>query len=944
MLFFFSDNVSLTDQQAGVNGILGTAMTVLQKSIPHMSAPLYDVSSSKQRNKVSDTSHIIPPSSFTSNVGDGEEEVSSLAKQNNCESPQQSNVLMQKANFDDHSVDSITKPDHHISTESIRFHSGSGCLGSTTNTGISCMATTSAMHGDQRVHQTEAIVQDTLRTGENIQNPSSSEVVMPERTRNEVDPILDSFSEDIDPGEITAEEIEMDKMFKEDSYPAVDEIGDAKIPEEGMIFKTKEDAFKFFALYARKEGFAIKKHTSLNSKKSNEMIKQQFVCTKQGLTNENVNVVRERRTSTTIKCSCRVKILVRQTEFGWMYKTVFLEHNHALHPTDWLIRFSKCHKSMTEQDKAFIRILHKGKLPPRKVMAIFSGIKRSFRGVGFDARDVSNMKYADKKYERNKDIENCIKRFTRLQSKIPGFSYTFEVDDSDTVRSIFWTDAMCKMNYDRYGEYVSFDTTFQTNVYNMPFAPIIGVNNHGSTVLFGIGLLKDESADTFKWLFKTFIESMGGKEPKYIITDQCRAMKKAIEELLVNTVHRFCFWHIFKKMIEKMASIAGKHKTLSEDFRSAIKNSLSVEEFESRWKGLVEKYNLTANKHLLDLWELRKYWAHAYFMDCFFPFSSSTTRSESTNSMWKDYVEHSDTILRFLDSYETIQEKCLSDLDKKKRNTSEKKPNLWGRYPLESEAAKIYTLEIYLKFRKELADNTAFNIQRTNDTDSGQSFEVIKINNYADPEFNKDLFIVEVDAERTVYSCTCKKMQRDGIQCCHVIRVVVHLGLTRSMPDSFVNPRWKRCNSDDKANFVFRLHGGYKSNSLGPVEYAIELSRVSEICSMACTTKKAYNVLQQCIDDMHMRVMAALEQDDDDEQNDIYVDNANDTLDGNDDQHGQSHRRLKDPPIISTKGRKKGQRMKSGFEKGKRNKSNMRCGWCHTLGHTKPKCEDWLAM
>ena len=146
------------------------------------------------------------------------------------------------------------------------------------------------------------------------------------------------------------------------------------------------------------------------------------------------------------------KIVVRETVTGWRFKTVDLEHNHHLHPSDWLIRFSKCNKSMTHQDKAFIRILHMRKLPPRKVMAIFSGLKRGYRGVGFDARDVSNLKYADKKYERNKEIELCLKRFTELQRKIPGFTYTFEIDESDTVRSIFWTDAMCKMNYDRYGE------------------------------------------------------------------------------------------------------------------------------------------------------------------------------------------------------------------------------------------------------------------------------------------------------------------------------------------------------------------------------------------------------------------------------------------------------------------------------------------------------------
>ena len=44
----------------------------------------------------------------------------------------------------------------------------------------------------------------------------------------------------------------MDKMFNTDDYPAVDEIISAAIPKEGARFKTRDDAFYRYALYARK--------------------------------------------------------------------------------------------------------------------------------------------------------------------------------------------------------------------------------------------------------------------------------------------------------------------------------------------------------------------------------------------------------------------------------------------------------------------------------------------------------------------------------------------------------------------------------------------------------------------------------------------------------------------------------------------------------------------
>jgi hypothetical protein len=72
-----------------------------------------------------------------------------------------------------------------------------------------------------------------------------------------------------------------------------------------------------------------------------------------------------------------------------------------------------------------------------------------------------------------------------------------EVDSVAAVRSIFWTDARSRLDHKLYGDIISFDTTYSMNRYNMPFAPIIRINGHGRTIVFGWALLKDEKADTF---------------------------------------------------------------------------------------------------------------------------------------------------------------------------------------------------------------------------------------------------------------------------------------------------------------------------------------------------------------------------------------------------------------------------------------------------------------
>ena len=71
-------------------------------------------------------------------------------------------------------------------------------------------------------------------------------------------------------------------------------------------------------------------------------------------------------------------------------------------------------------------------------------------------------------------------------------------------------------------------------------APIIGVNHHRQTVVFGATLLCDETTETFLWLFRTLLKATCGKKPVTIFTDQDLAMVKAIAELLPESHHHLC--------------------------------------------------------------------------------------------------------------------------------------------------------------------------------------------------------------------------------------------------------------------------------------------------------------------------------------------------------------------------------------------------------------------
>jgi zinc finger SWIM domain-containing protein 3 len=57
------------------------------------------------------------------------------------------------------------------------------------------------------------------------------------------------------------------------------------------------------------------------------------------------------------------------------------------------------------------------------------------------------------------------------------------------------------MDYKCFGDVVSFGTTFHTNKFEMPFAPLLGINHHKQTIIFEVALLFNETIPSFIWLF-----------------------------------------------------------------------------------------------------------------------------------------------------------------------------------------------------------------------------------------------------------------------------------------------------------------------------------------------------------------------------------------------------------------------------------------------------------
>jgi len=158
------------------------------------------------------------------------------------------------------------------------------------------------------------------------------------------------------------------------------------------------------------------------------------------------------------------------------------------------------------------------------------------------------------------------------------FFYEIDLDEDFNVHNIFWVNAHSRSTCKYFGDIVTLDTTYLANRYDMPFAPFVGLNHDGKSILLGYGLLSAEYTRSITWLFETWLRCMSSKAPMGIVTNQCKAMHNAIKVVFPNTRHRWCLWHIMRKIAEKL-----KGYVVYEEIKNAMKNcvydSLLVNDF-----------------------------------------------------------------------------------------------------------------------------------------------------------------------------------------------------------------------------------------------------------------------------------------------------------------------------------------------------------------------------
>ncbi|XP_074358106.1 protein FAR1-RELATED SEQUENCE 5-like [Apium graveolens] len=440
-------------------------------------------------------------------------------------------------------------------------------------------------------------------------------------------------------------------------------------------------------------------------------------------------------------------------------KTILLKyyvlHNHPL-ATESGRQFFRSNREMNISLRNIVFDVAKVNIGPSKSFGFAKEQAGGYANVGASLRDFRNFNHDLKSFVGERDGKIIIDKF-----------------------KLFWVDAIGRRNFELYGDAILFDATFDTNKYNMIFAPFTGVDKHDKCVTFVACLLSHESIGDYTWAFSNLKKVMG-RNAVVIVTDQCPAMKVAIrnafsaENGLFAIKHRLCMWHIMQKFPIKLGNRLCKETDFMEKMKAYIWSSvLEIDEFEIGWKEVIKEFKLEDNKWLSEMYCIRSSWIPTFFrVEPVFGLMRTTSRSES-DFFFGQFHRQGDTLCEFRLRFQSAMERQRNETARLDHESKTSIPETLSRWFIEDDATTLFTRAIFYKVQEEIICSCLdMQIKRMSEEIEGVTHMEIR-----DVKVKDKLFKVSVSRDHVV--CSCKKFVMCGIVCRHVFCGLKQIGVTK---------------------------------------------------------------------------------------------------------------------------------------------------------------------
>ncbi|XP_071689205.1 protein FAR1-RELATED SEQUENCE 5-like [Rutidosis leptorrhynchoides] len=416
-----------------------------------------------------------------------------------------------------------------------------------------------------------------------------------------------------------------------------------------------------------------------------------------------------------------------------------------------------------------------------KAHTLFSALSGGIDNVGPLPVDFNNFHRDLIQSLGDTDAHIAIEQLLMKKNTLPNFSVEYYCDHNDFLRGVFWADNISKLNYKEFGDIVGFDATYGTNMYNMVFVPLTGVDNHKKLVIFGAALLASESIESFSWFLDCFLKVFV-TEPGLVSTDQDPAMLEAIKIKFKTAQHRY----------------VGRELFSNKDFCKQMNNifwnqELNAEKFEKCWQHVLDEFGLHDVDWFKDMYAMKEKWIPCFFRDT--PIAGlmrTSSLCESENSFFI---------------------KCK---------------NKHSKLLIELHARDFYTPTMFLLVQEEIFQSSISYVQISSTIGENEDKQLCVIEEkFPLPRLNWK-YRVTFNVKTAEASCSCLLFTREGRLCRHIF-YMYHVHDVVAIPMVHLLRRWSK-EVSETFNSIFVYYDD-KSESKKIINHVFnKLRKVSSLC------------------------------------------------------------------------------------------------------------------
>jgi hypothetical protein len=182
---------------------------------------------------------------------------------------------------------------------------------------------------------------------------------------------------------------------------------------------------------------------------------------------------------------------------NWFISRFVEQHNHAMSDNRGEARQWKSHNHIDPAAKEFIRNARAKDVSLGRPYGVLDSTCGRSTGAPFSRAALRRFYTRISQETVTDDITKTMALLQRMQHEDANFSLSVMTDHDNRISGMLWCSGKNRMGYAVFGDVVTFDNTYKTNLYNMHFGLFVGVNNHFQSTVFGAVLLTTETIDNF---------------------------------------------------------------------------------------------------------------------------------------------------------------------------------------------------------------------------------------------------------------------------------------------------------------------------------------------------------------------------------------------------------------------------------------------------------------